>query len=657
MFGLEGRYSLYNSLKELSFTKTSQLDFLNYNEISLYLNKAIEIRAEKVSEVEFKLMKGDNEVEKNPYLDLLYRPNEFHTGKQFFKLWQKYMDLTGNAFIYMETPNELFNKTAAPKSMHLLRPDRVKINFNEDYTGITSFEYTPEGGQAITYTSDQVLYCFNPDPKCPIKGISILQAGVRAIETGVQLDEYQVKILKNGGRIEGVFKFKNALNKDQLKTLKENYKEEYAGSQKSGVPLFLGSDGEYQNVGLNPAELAYLESKKMSLNDIAILTGVPVAILGSVSDVKFDNADASIAIFLREKIKPALQTLTDFLDWHLIPDGFDLEFEDPTPENIDRTIKLAQAMHDTNSATINEIRESLGLDESDIEGANDILVPFSLSPLGLPAPEPTTPPTNPNADPNADPNAQKKKQAKEFVHPFKDEGIRAKYAELMVKRMDKREMVLLRRMKDYFNGQKTRLLEHIPTKEFVPIDTKSFVDEIFNHRREILIARNTLLPVIRETLISAGKDSFDLTDSRFEFTMTSQIAKWLDDRADLFADEINSTTYKKLKDQFTQAFDNNETREQLINRIESVYSGFDEARARTIARTEVHGATTQGTYEGYVQSGVKTKIWVAVMDDVTRDSHAMADGEEVPIYSYFSNGLFQPGDGGPEDSINCRCVI
>ena len=63
--------------------------------------------------------------------------------------------------------------------------------------------------------------------------------------------------------------------------------------------------------------------------------------------------------------------------------------------------------------------------------------------------------------------------------------------------------------------------------------------------------------------------------------------------------------------------------------------------------------------EGYKQAGLTTKIWVAVQDGETRDSHAITDGEEKPINMAFSNGLMFPGDpnGSAEEVINCRCVI
>ena len=54
------------------------------------------------------------------------------------------------------------------------------------------------------------------------------------------------------------------------------------------------------------------------------------------------------------------------------------------------------------------------------------------------------------------------------------------------------------------------------------------------------------------------------------------------------------------------------------------------------------------------------RIWVAVLDDHTRDAHAEADGQEVEEGQPFvvdGEELESPGDpsGSPENIINCRC--
>jgi hypothetical protein len=78
-------------------------DFLTALDISLYTNKAITKRSEKVGEIEFALYdKNGKKIENDPVLDLLNKPNDLMTGRQFWALYQKYYDTIGEAYIYIE---------------------------------------------------------------------------------------------------------------------------------------------------------------------------------------------------------------------------------------------------------------------------------------------------------------------------------------------------------------------------------------------------------------------------------------------------------------------------------------------------------------------------------------------------------------------------
>ncbi|HEY1037149.1 MAG TPA: phage portal protein [Candidatus Paceibacterota bacterium] len=626
----------------ISFDGKTQYDFLKYNEISLYVNKAIEKRAEKVSEVQFVLKKGDKVIDRHPLVDLLNKPNQFHTGKQFWKAYQKHMDITGNAFIYLEKSTELFDPMKV-KAMHLLRPDLVTVQFDTTGNIITGYEYKRAGGATTIYKPEDILYSFEPDPMNLLKGVSLLKAGVRAIETEVQLAEYQAKILKNGGKVDGVFKFKAAnLTKVQMEEIKKSYKDQREELGEYDNNLFLGGDTDYVQLGLKPEELSYLASKGVTLDDISILTSVPKSILAVSSQETYANADASISIFLRETIKPLITSLVTMLDWRFIPAEFDLDFIDPTPEDVDRKIKLVEAAHSTNSVTINEKRKVLGFEPYKNPEADQILVPFNLSPLG-------------SGDEGT--SGAKKKSVSDFSHPLRDDYFRKKYGDVMVKRMDKRETKLISEVIKYFEGQSDRIVGHLTeTRSF---RKKSVIDDAFNHQLEIQIAKGMILPILQNILEDAGKDAFNLLDSDYSFHLSSDIGTWLDNRAKLFAEEINATTFDKLKNQFQESLNSDDSRQDLIKRIKDTYDGFTAGRAKTIARTEVHGATTKGTFEGYKQAGAPIKIWVTAGDADVRSSHAYLDGEERPINMPFSNGLDFPGDpkGRAGETINCRCVI
>lgn len=83
-------------------------------------------------------------------------------------------------------------------------------------------------------------------------------------------------------------------------------------------------------------------------------------------------------------------------------------------------------------------------------------------------------------------------------------------------------------------------------------------------------------------------------------------------------------------------------------------------RALRIARTEVMTASNAGSLEGAKTLGVPMdKIWIATLDERTRDTHAAMNNATVDINEKFSNGMDQPGDpaGGAGEVINCRCTI
>ena len=201
-----------------------------------------------------------------------------------------------------------------------------------------------------------------------------------------------------------------------------------------------------------------------------------------------------------------------------------------------------------------------------------------------------------------------------------------------------------------------RIIEKVELSMF---KSKGLLDDIFNVRLEYTIAVDTLLPLIQQILEESGADAIELIGITTPFKLTSEISHWLDIKTDIFARSINDTTFKKLKIEFTESLGLNEGRIDLVRRIENVYGDISRKRAKTIARTEVLGATQKGTFEGYKQVHVGIKIWVTTPDGKARDSHASIDGEERPIDVPFGNGLMYPGDpsGSAGEIINCRCTI
>lgn len=84
-------------------------------------------------------------------------------------------------------------------------------------------------------------------------------------------------------------------------------------------------------------------------------------------------------------------------------------------------------------------------------------------------------------------------------------------------------------------------------------------------------------------------------------------------------------------------------------------------RATLIARTETTGAWNAGNLQAGLVEGQQVKMWLALSDDRTRDTHLEAAGQCVPIDGTFRVGdadMLAPGVAGPvEEVANCRCQL
>lgn len=100
--------------------------------------------------------------------------------------------------------------------------------------------------------------------------------------------------------------------------------------------------------------------------------------------------------------------------------------------------------------------------------------------------------------------------------------------------------------------------------------------------------------------------------------------------------------------------------------IVAAVDGVAGHRATALARTDMiglaNGASQTAATEAFAGRDDVLKVWLATEDDRTRETHADANGQEVPLNEYFTVGGYQamyPGDPElpDEEVINCRCTI
>ena len=103
--------------------------------------------------------------------------------------------------------------------------------------------------------------------------------------------------------------------------------------------------------------------------------------------------------------------------------------------------------------------------------------------------------------------------------------------------------------------------------------------------------------------------------------------------------------------------------DEIAEELEKV-TKMDRNAAYRVARTACTNAENQGKLEAmYVlrdEFGVHCeKMWTAIIDDRTRESHRQVHGEIRELDAPFSNDLQYPADpdGAPSEVWNCRCYL
>jgi hypothetical protein len=134
---------------------------------------------------------------------------------------------------------------------------------------------------------------------------------------------------------------------------------------------------------------------------------------------------------------------------------------------------------------------------------------------------------------------------------------------------------------------------------------------------------------------------------------------------------IPDETAKLISDEITKAVSMGASPEQIAEGVQRILdvtgSNYWPNRAKVIAVTTVHSMANAGSQAAMLMLQARSdhrllKEWVSREDDRVRPTHHEADGQQVPVASYFMVGGFPllfPGDPSApaQEVVNCRCSM
>jgi HK97 family phage portal protein len=685
-------FVLWQSSKKITSAKAMELN-------SGWVYACVRAIAEEIANIEFRLfrVKKDNtieEIKEHELLDLLYGVNNFQTGFELLYTTAAHLELTGNAYWFLDGVEKEKDK---PTAIYILNPRFVKVVKTEFPQSIAGYQYI-FNNQTKDLKTYQVVHFKYPDPNDLYEGVGTVQSILEWIAADNFASQVNLNYFKNGARLSGVLESEIYTQPEQLEYIKKSFQQLYANAANAYQIAALPKGTKYVPMSDTPKDMDFANLQQFMRDKILAGFRVPKTILGTAeSETNRATAETADYVFSTRTIKPKMKLIVSYLNEFLVyryGDDLFLDFVDPVPENVDLKLREYEtALAGKPYKSVNEVREEQGLPP--IDNGDAVMTDFSSIPLGKPQSKTTTKPkvkisgkTKPStkyaraskkrneiAKEIAEKAAEAIKKLAEKQNEVKQKNITNlsddEYEVLwrgFISRVTPYEKAQAEAVKNLNSKQKKEVIANLEKV----VKSKAINEEdLFNKDQWISLLIDLSTPIATDLFEKEAKEAASLLGIDLSDPITPEVKRAIGQAMELMSRKYNETTLTLLKDKLEQGLSEGASLDELKDLVSQVYEFSDDVRAEQVARTETFRIANAATHEAWRQSGVvKTIKWYTAADERVCEFCAPMHGKVVDIEEKF----FEKGDeitgseGGrlavdysdveyPPLHPSCRCYI
>jgi HK97 family phage portal protein len=293
----------------------------------------------------------------HPLRRLLDRPNPWLTSWELWYQTTVSLELTGNSYWYL-MPGDEPELWPIPSPWVSIMPDARRF--------IREYRVSVPGLPTEAFDPDSIIHLKYPNPLDPHYGLSPLQAVALSVDANRELLTARYQTFRAGPRPGMVLQTDQMLSEPTLRRLEETVRERFAGRENWHRPLVLEQGLTASPWTLSPAEMDFLNTTKMTRDEIFALFRVPLPVAGIVEHVGLgsDIWAGARAIFCEGTVQPKLELIGQCLTRDLarrFADPLVVEFGDCSPRSRERQRAEDEADAKLGVRTINELRTARGL--------------------------------------------------------------------------------------------------------------------------------------------------------------------------------------------------------------------------------------------------------------------------------------------------------
>lgn len=236
------------------------------------VNRCVECISDSMAKLPIFVMDGKTREHLNhPLLQILERrPNEAMTPSVYKKLMEANRLLHGNAYAAILRRRT----TAAPVELLPLPPECVTPWLDEN--GRLWYLYTdPRTGEFRRLAQWDVLH-YKAYSRDGINGVSVLSRAAEVVAAARAAQQYEGKFYAQGGQPAGILSVDSSLSKEAKDKAREEWRNIHAGVDNAFRIAVLDLGMKYVPISVSNRDAQFVESKAISVEDIARFFGVPL---------------------------------------------------------------------------------------------------------------------------------------------------------------------------------------------------------------------------------------------------------------------------------------------------------------------------------------------------------------------------------------------
>lgn len=269
----------------------------------------------------FRRTEGRNKVidREHPVQRLISKkPNQFQNAFQFYYTLVTTLLNWGNFYAYISR-----NQFYEPVALIPIKPNKVTPKL-ENFRKV--FYYNNK-----RYTNNDFIHIFNLSLN-GIEGINPIKFAAQSIGLGLAGEKMQSSYFGKGLHAGGIIKLPDDLKgmmgsteeeaDEYMQALRESFKKMYqSGSETWHRMMFLEPGWDFEQFQLNFETAKIIETRKMSIADIARINGVPLHKLMELDKATFNNVEQLNIQYTQDGVMPITKNIETEFDAKLLKES------------------------------------------------------------------------------------------------------------------------------------------------------------------------------------------------------------------------------------------------------------------------------------------------------------------------------------------------